>query len=88
MATPTAVVPADIDVRDWLATPVPFNTEKYSGRAIFSAANSVVELQGSERQRDGCIIYTRDPLPVGKLWQTTVLDTTRGWIGRLVSGCV
>ena len=99
MATPTSVVPADVsdwltptsvgpaDVSDWLATSVPFGTLKRGKNAFFSESNSVVELRGSERRPERCVVYTRDPLPVRQLWQTTVY-ATRGWIAKLVSGCV
>ena len=35
------------------------------------------------------VVYTADHLPLGRVWQTTVLSTsTGGWAGGLVSGCV
>ena len=83
----TSVVPADI--RDWLATPAPFNAEKYGKRALFSVSNSVVKRLKAEDTYGGCVVYTREPLSFGQVWQTTVLNTTRIiWSGGLVSGCV
>ena len=34
------------------------------------------------------VVYTADHLPLGRVWQTTVLSTTREWSEGLVSGCV
>ena len=75
------------DVRDWLATPAPFNVYKHGRRAIFSDDKSVVERRGAEDYGSECVVYTGEPLPLGHVWQTTVLNTARRW-GGLVSGCV
>ena len=83
MATATTVVPAD--VRDWLATPAPFNADKHGTLAKFSVSNSVVERQEPEHYPYDCVVYTRDPLAVGQVWQTTVLKTTGVWNTGLVS---
>ena len=81
------------DVRDWLATPASFNTNHHGRRADFSVNDSVVERRGPEYEYkdydDECVVYTRDPLPLGHVWQTTVLNTTRSFYGGgLVSRCV
>ena len=35
------------------------------------------------------VVYTADHLPLGRVWQTTILSTSTGrWDGGLVSGCV
>ena len=34
------------------------------------------------------VVYTAQPVPVGEVWRITVLSTTRGWSGGLVSGWV
>ena len=76
------------DVRDWLVTPAPFNTTKRGVGAGFSGDNSVVERREAEYYFDECVVYTRDPLPLGHVWQTTILNTTWRWVdGGLVSGC-
>ena len=35
-----------------------------------------------------CVVYTANPLPIGQVWQTTILRTSRKWdgYGGLVSG--
>ena len=77
------------DVRDWLATPAPFNVYKHGERAIFSGDDSIVERREAEDDWWDCVVYTREPLPLGHVWQTTVLNTTRRvFLGGLVSGCV
>ena len=77
------------NVSDWLVTPAPLNTERHGGRAIFSGDNSIVE----RRQPDGdysadCVCYSSHRLPLGQVWQITLLNTTSGWRYGLVSGCV
>ena len=76
------------NVSDWLVTPAPLNTEKYGGRAIFSGDNSIVERREPDDYYDGCVCYSSHRLPLGQVWQITLLNTTRGWGGGLVSGCV
>ena len=76
------------DISDWLSTPAAFNSVKHGGRALLSEGNSVVERRMAEIYYGNCVVYTRDPLGVGRMWQITVLETTLRWIGGLVSGCV
>ena len=77
------------DVRDWLATPAPFNVYKHGTGAKFTGDASVVERLGAEGYGCDCVVYTREPLALGHVWQTTVLNTTRRWGGLgMVSGCV
>ena len=84
----TSVVPAD--TRDWLATSAPLNTKKHGSRARFSRDDCVVERREPEDYPGDCVVYTRDPLPLGQVWQATILNSTRKWkgFGGLVSGCV
>ena len=35
-----------------------------------------------------CVCYTSHPLPPGQVWEIVILNTTSGWGGGLVSGCV
>ena len=82
----TASVPSGIG--DWLATPAPCNSQKYGENAIFSEDDSVVERREPAKYGFGCVVYTRDPLPLGHVWQTTVGTSESQYIGKLVSGSV
>ena len=76
------------DISDWLSTPAPFSSAKHGWRALFSEGNSVVERGQSEDEYNGCVVYTRDPLVVGRVWQITILKIAQ-WSGTgLVRGCV
>ena len=76
------------DISDWNSMPAPFNRVKCGIRANFSLDKCVVERREPEGYPYDCVVYTREPLSVGQVWQTTVLNTSmRGWNG-LVSGCV
>ena len=76
------------DVSDWIVTPAPLNDKKSGVRAIFSTDNSIVQRRDAEIYINGCVSYTRGPLPPGQVWQVTVLETTRNFGAGLVSGCV
>ena len=86
MAKQAMAVPPS--VHDWIATPAPLNTEKHGGRAIFSGDNSVLERWRPNDNSGDCVCYTAHSLPVGQVWQTTVLNTSSEWRLGLVSGCV
>ena len=70
------------DVSDWIPTPAPLNYNKSGVNAVFTSDNSILQRRDSEA--GGCVSYTAHPLPLGQVWQTTVLETNTG----LVSGCV
>ena len=74
-----------LNVSDWLVTPAPLNT---GGRAIFSGDNSIVERRQPDDYPRGCVCYSSHRLPLGQVWQITLLNTTSGWPLGLVSGCV
>ena len=78
------------NVSDWLVTPAPLNTEKHGGSAIFSLKdNSIVERLRPDDSPYDCVCYSSHCLPLGQVWQITLLNTTREWYGYgLVSGCV
>ena len=78
------------EVSDWIVTPAPLNDKKSGKNAIFSTDNSIVQRRDIQNAYDDCVSYTRGPLPLGQVWQVTVLKTTGKWIGYsgLVSGCV
>ena len=76
------------NVSDWLVTPAPLNTERHGERAIFSGDNSIVERWRPDGDYSGCVCYSSHRLPLGQVWQITLLNTTSGWYGGLVSGCV
>ena len=87
MSMATSSIP--LSVNDWIATPAPLNTDKHGENARFSGDNSVVERWPPDTHYGGgCVCYTSHPLPVGQVWQTTVLNTTSEWSGGLVSGGV
>ena len=75
---------------DWMPGPFVFNTEKCGARAKFSEGNSVLEREHPELEDGGCVAYTANPLPLGQVWQTTILSTTEGewdeYRSSLVSG--
>ena len=76
------------NVSDWLVTSAPLNTEKHGGRAIFYGDDSIVERRQTDDYPDGCVCYSSHRLPLGQVWQITLLNTTSRWYGGLVSGCV
>ena len=77
-----------LDISDWISTPAPFNRVKCGKRAKFSVDNSIVERRGFEDHYRDCVVYTREHLAVGQVWNTTVLNTTMRWRGGLVRECV
>ena len=86
---PTDMSTVPTDVSDWIPTAATLNDRKCGENARFSGDNSIVERRDPKRNDRDCVCYTSLPLPVGQVWQTTVLDTiitTRGW--GLVSGYV
>ena len=88
LCLPTDMSTVPTDVSDWIPTAATLNGRKCGENARFSGDNSIVERQGPERNPSGCVCYTSLPLPVGQVWQTTVLGTTIGWGLGLVSGYV
>ena len=87
MATQVRVqVPSS--VASWSTRPAPFSTRKHSRRVKFSVDNTVAE-RVDGFWADGAVVYTADPVPLGRVWQTTILGTTTTGSGYgLVSGCV
>ena len=80
-------------VASWAARPAPFSTSKHGKRVKFSGDSSVAERVaervGPFSVLGDAVVYTADHLPLGRVWQTTVLSTTGRWIvSGLVSGCV
>ena len=80
-----ASVPANVS--DWIVTPVPLNDKQCGKRAIFSKGNSIVERKNPGEKWDGCVCYTKIPLPLRQVWQISVLETTEKWPWGLVSIC-
>ena len=68
-----AVVPSDLS--NFIPEPFVLNTKKCGERARFSGDNSVLKRQGPKVMPGGCVAYTENPLPLGQVWQTTILDT-------------
>ena len=81
-------VPVQSSVASWSTRPAPFSTRKHGRRVKFSIGNTVAERVEPEEDFDDAVVYTADPLPLGQVWQTTILDTTTRWSYGLVSGCV
>ena len=75
-------------VASWAARPAPFSTSKHGTDVKFSEDSSVAERVEPEEDFENAVVYTADHLPLGRVWQTTILSTTRGWDAGLVSGCV
>ena len=78
------------DASDWIPTPAPLNYNKSGVRAVFTSDNSILQRRDPESDYTGCVSYTAHPLPLGQVWQTTVLETTTTELdlAGLVSGCV
>ena len=80
-----AIVPTVLS--DWVPGPFVLNTKKCGRRAKFSGDCSVVERELPDEYGGGCVTYTANPLPLGQVWQITILQsTTRKWNSGLVSG--
>ena len=85
MATQVRVqVPSS--VASWSTRPAPFSTRKHGPRIKFSVDNTVAERVGD--WSSDAVVYTSNPVPLGQVWQTTILDTNTRWYDGLVSGCV
>ena len=76
------------DVSDWNPAPAPLNYNKSGVNAVFTSDNSILQRRDPERNPGSCVSYTAHPLPLGQVWQTTVLETTTEWNLGMVSGCV
>ena len=82
---------AAVDVSDWIATPATLDDKKCGERAVFASGNSIVQRREYEDNPNlvpnDCVCYTSHSLPVGQLWQTTILDKSWRWRdhGGLVS---
>ena len=72
-----AIVPTVLS--GWVPEPFVLNSKKCGVGAIFSGDNSVVE---RGEIGGGCVTYTTNPLPLGQVWQTTIIDIARRRIGR------
>ena len=80
MATSTTDYSAPDDIRGWIATPSSLSSQKCGSRAIFTEENCVVARREPEVYDNDCVVYTRDALGVGRVWQTTILDIS-WWSG-------
>ena len=78
-------VPVPSSVASWSTRPAPFSTSKHSTNVKFSVDNTVAERVGDFS--NGAVVYTSVPVPLGQVWQTTILGAT-WWGTGLVSGCV
>ena len=69
-----AIVPTVLS--DWVPGPFVLDTKKCGEKAKFSEDNSVVERERPDEYPVCCVTYTANPLPLGQVWQTTILGTT------------
>ena len=82
-------VPVPSSVASWSTRPAPFSTRKHGIYVKFSVDNTVAERVGV--YSNGAVVYTSVPVPLGQVWQTTILGTSTGYsrgLSGLVSGCV
>ena len=90
MATQVRVkVPSS--VASWSTRPAPFSTRKHGWNVKFSVDNTVAERvqpENCKKKNSDAVVYTADTLPLGRVWQTTILGASTGYGGGLVSGCV
>ena len=68
---------------DWVPGPFALNVKKCGVNAKFSEGNSVVTREAYLVHYSGCVAYTANPLPLGQVWQTTILRTTKKWDGLI-----
>ena len=78
-------VPVPSSVASWSTRPAPFSTRKHGIRVKFSVDNTVAERVGGWKN---AVVYTSVPVPLGQVWQTTMLGTDIDYRYGLVSGCV
>ena len=85
MATQVRVqVPSS--VASWSTGPAPFSTRKHGRRVKLSVDNTVAKRVQPGEDFGGAVVYTADTLPLGQVWQTTILGTTTtGWGSGQVS---
>lgn len=72
----------------WIPRPASFNASKHGSYIKLSEKCSVAERVKPEfpfGSYNNAIVYTAQPVPVGEVWRITVLCTTHGWGGGLVS---
>ena len=76
----------------WIVQPMPFDGDlKKCGKRAkfmeydFAGSPTVVGRINYEKNKFGCIAYTKDPLPVGKAWRITLLKRSNKWQSGLVS---
>ena len=80
-------VPLSFD--DWSVRPMPLNAVKHGERAEFwdnfCGSPTVVERMKFDEHEDGCIAYTKHPIPTNTAWRIELLKTTERWQRGLVS---
>ena len=72
------------NIAGWSTRPAPFNTTKHGINVKFSVDYTIAERLESEEYRDNAVAYTAETMPLGQVWQATILRT-RGWGSGLVS---
>ena len=80
-AEPTSPRLSAPDFSDWSVRPMPLDAAKHGERAVFwdnfHGLPTIVEREKYNEHQDGCIVYTKDPIPIGtpSAWRITVLET-------------
>ena len=86
-ATGASRVPLSFD--DWSVRPMSLNAAKHGERAEFwdnfYGSPTVVERMKFDEHEDGCIAYTKHPIPTNTAWRIELLKTTECWQRGLVS---
>ena len=78
------------DFKDWSVRATPLDVTVHGERAVFwdnfHGLPTIVQRKEYNDHRDGCIVYTKDPIPVDTAWRITLLKTAdSGWDTGLVS---
>ena len=78
-----------LDFNDWSVRPMPLDTAKHGERAgfwdNFHGSPTVVGRTEFNEHEDGCIAYTKFPIPSNTAWRIELLETTDCWQRGLVS---
>ena len=78
-----------LDFEGWSVRSMPLDPSKHGERAVFwdnfSGSPTIVERKEYNKYKDGCIVYTKYPIPVDTAWRITLLQTADSWQRGLVS---
>ena len=74
-------------VAGWSSRPAPFSTQICGTRVKFSEDSSVAERVNPKEYNKDAVVYTANHLPLGQIWQITILNVITMWYYGMVSGC-